>query len=50
MVTPYATVALEELNVAINARKRLFSVLNMEISEPCLSREERTVREISIYK
>ena len=49
MVTPCATIALEELNVAVNARKRLFSVINMEILEPCLSREERTIREVSIF-
>ena len=48
MVMPYAKVALEELNVGINARKRLFSVLNMDISEPCIIREKRTVRELSI--
>ena len=48
MVTPYVTVALEELNVAINAGKKLFLVLNMVILEPCLSRAERIVREVSL--
>ena len=48
MVTPCAIVDLEELNVAINAGKKLFLVLNMEILEPCLSMAERTVRALSI--
>ena len=50
MVMPCAKVSLEELNVTINARNRLFSLLNMEFSEPFLSRAERTIRELSIYE
>ena len=52
MITPCPAIDLEELNVVINVGKRLFLVLNLEILEPCLSRAERTIRELSfgMYK